>query len=290
MPNFFSLHLFCRISDGTKEQQAAGELGKVTQAAMETFWRRDMLGFDAPMRLFNVVKQPDASVVVADDFNLIMLCLLQTHPGLTFLQATPEFQERYSQTVVVRIFYNVNKSQSGKITSAEWLESDVSTVLKWAANEEDINAVSQYFSYEHFYVIYCKFWELDTDHDFLIDREDLLRYGNHCMTHRIVDRIFAGAGRPLSSGVKDKMGYEDFIYFLLSEEDKNTAMAIKYWFRCIDLDDDGAVRSWEMEYFYSEQMKRLECLSQEVPSFADIRCQMIDMVRVSNGFGPFPSA
>lgn len=50
--------------------------------------------------------------------------------------------------------------------------------------------ILKYFSYEHFYVIYCKFWELDTDHDFMIDREDLLRYGNHALTYRIVDRIF----------------------------------------------------------------------------------------------------
>ena len=49
----------------------------------------------------------------------------------------------------------------------------------------------RYFSYEHFYVIYCKFWELDTDHDFLIDKENLIRYGNHALTYRIVDRIFS---------------------------------------------------------------------------------------------------
>jgi hypothetical protein len=52
-------------------------------------------------------------------------------------------------------------------------------------------SLRRYFSYEHFYVIYCKFWELDSDHDFLIDKEDLLRYGNHALTYRIVDRIFA---------------------------------------------------------------------------------------------------
>ena len=35
--------------------------------------------------------------------------------------------------------------------------------------EEDINKINDYFSYEHFYVIYCRFWELDADHDSLID-------------------------------------------------------------------------------------------------------------------------
>lgn len=48
----------------------------------------------------------------------------------------------------------------------------------------------RYFSYEHFYVIYCRFWELDTDHDFFIGKENLIKYGNHSLTYRIVDRIF----------------------------------------------------------------------------------------------------
>lgn len=38
--------------------------------------------------------------------------------------------------------------------------------------------VTDFFSYEHFYVIYCKFWELDTDHDLEIDAQDLMRHGD----------------------------------------------------------------------------------------------------------------
>ena len=37
-------------------------------------------------------------------------------------------------------------------------------VLNFVDEEADINLVNDYFSYEHFYVLYCKFWELDTDH------------------------------------------------------------------------------------------------------------------------------
>jgi serine/threonine-protein phosphatase 2A regulatory subunit B'' len=28
------------------------------------------------------------------------------------------------------------------------------------------------------------------------------------------------------------MGYEDFVWFILSEEDKTTETAMEYWFRC----------------------------------------------------------
>ena len=44
--------------------------------------------------------------------------------------------------------------------------------------EDDINRVTDYFSYEHFYVIYCKFWDLDSDHDLSIDKSDLFRHND----------------------------------------------------------------------------------------------------------------
>ena len=46
-------------------------------------------------------------------------------------------------------------------------------------DEADINQLTEFFSYEHFYVIYCKFWELDTDHDLLIDAQDLAQHSDH---------------------------------------------------------------------------------------------------------------
>lgn len=51
-------------------------------------------------------------------------------------------------------------------------------------------------SYEHFYVVYCKFWELDSDHDFSLDKGDLARYNNCALTYQIVERIFEEVGAP----------------------------------------------------------------------------------------------
>jgi serine/threonine-protein phosphatase 2A regulatory subunit B'' len=59
--------------------------------------------------------------------------------------------------------------------------------------------VPRYFSYEHFYVVYCKFWELDSDHDFSLDRNDLARYANCALTYQIVERIFEEVGRRFST-------------------------------------------------------------------------------------------
>ena len=98
------------------------------------------------------------------------------------------------------------------------------------------------------------------------------------MTYRIANRIFEGAARPLTSGVPGRMGYEDFVWFILSEEDKSTNTALDYWFRAIDLNGDDLLTPDELVWFYEEQLGRMECLSQETVSFEDVLSQMQDML------------
>jgi hypothetical protein len=63
--------------------------------------------------------------------------------------------------VIARIFYTVNRSWSGRISVSELRRSSFLATLRLLQEEDDINQVTDFFSYEHFYVIYCKFWELD---------------------------------------------------------------------------------------------------------------------------------
>jgi serine/threonine-protein phosphatase 2A regulatory subunit B'' len=50
---------------------------------------------DTTTQIFKILKQKDQSFIVKDDFKPLLKELLATHPGLEFLQSTPEFQERY---------------------------------------------------------------------------------------------------------------------------------------------------------------------------------------------------
>jgi serine/threonine-protein phosphatase 2A regulatory subunit B'' len=92
--------------------------------------------------------------------------------------------------VVMRIFYSLDVNDDRKITWRDFKNSNLTEIFWQVAREEDINKIRQYFSYEHFYVLYCRFWELDTDHDFLIDKEDFSRYEGHALSRKAVDRIF----------------------------------------------------------------------------------------------------
>ena len=184
------------------------------------------------------------------------------------------------RTVTARIFFTVDRFQRWRLSVRDIRRSEPNLLAAFDAVDEndDINQVHNYFSYEHFYVLYCKFWELDTDRDFLLNRDDLLRYGGHALTRRTIDRVFQQSGRQFLCSTKNKMGYEDFCFFMLAEEDKSTRASIQYWFNVIDLDSDGVIRPYEMKLFYDEQLHRMECLGHELVPFDDIYCQMCDLV------------
>lgn len=55
--------------------------------------------------------------------------------------------------------------------------------------------------------------------------------------------------------------------------------SIEYWFRCMDLDGDGALSMFELEYFYEEQCRRLDSMAIEALPFEDCLCQMLDLVK-----------
>lgn len=101
---------------------------------------------------------------------------------------------------------------------------------------------------------FLQFWELDEDHDGLIDAHDLIQYDDYALTNKVVERVMAGAGRRLLSGIPGKMNYLDFVIFLISEVDKNNDVALDYWFNVIDIDADGIITTFEIEYFFEESV------------------------------------
>ncbi|KAA3681104.1 serine/threonine-protein phosphatase 2A regulatory subunit B'' [Paragonimus westermani] len=256
----------------------------LAMSAVLKMWHQVLAGCpDEVARFVYMLTKGKSTALVQADLNPLIQDILGTHPGLAFLQAAKDFHSRYVSTVVARIFFNVNSSWSGRISLGELRRSNFLSVLASLEDEEDINMVTQYFSYEHFYVIYCKFWELDEDHDLIISRADLMRHNNYAISERMIERIFSGTvtrGTAFKEGV---MTYPDFVWFLLAEEDKRHPRSIEYWFRCMDLDGDGLLSMYELEYFYSEQVARMEEMGIEPISFEDCLCQCLDMVKPALG-------
>ena len=192
-------------------------------------------------RIFTIMAKPGSKYIVKDDFKPLMWVLLDSHPGLEFLQATPEFQDRYADTVIMRIFFVLDGNDDERITYRDLHNSNFVQVLFDVDEEDDINKIWDYFSYEHFYVLYCRFWELDQDHDFFIDQEDFTRYEGYALSRKTMEWIFEQVPWKFGSDRPGKMSYDDFVWFMLCEEDKTTYRSLKYWFTLVDLDQNGII-------------------------------------------------
>jgi serine/threonine-protein phosphatase 2A regulatory subunit B'' len=143
--------------------------------------------------------------------------------------------------VVQRILFELDWDDDGKILYRDFKHSKLFATLQRLENEEEINSIRDFFIYEHFYVIYCKFYELDLDHDEYISIEDFGKYNRHALSNKTINRIWSQEARKFSSDRKGFMNYNDFTFFLLVEEDKKHIRSIHYWFKLVDLDCNGLI-------------------------------------------------
>jgi serine/threonine-protein phosphatase 2A regulatory subunit B'' len=275
LSRYFAEPLFKRVQKISKDPTA------MCKQDIVNYWRGRLSISDPTANFFHIVRQDQNPFLTRSDFREFLWVLLDSHPGLAFLRDSPEFQERYADTVICRIFYHTDRRRTHKITLRDLRRSTNPSITKaWLDLDltEDINSVRQFFSYEHFYVLYCKFWDLDGDHDFLIDKDDLMKYDGHAWGPKAIDRVFQQVGMKFTSGVPNKMGYDDFVWFLLADEDKTTEQSLEFLFSIVDLDGDGVIRDHEIRFFYEDQLHRLECVNQDGPKIDDIVCQMNDLI------------
>ncbi|TNN03836.1 serine/threonine-protein phosphatase 2A regulatory subunit B'' subunit beta isoform X2 [Takifugu flavidus] len=270
---YWKMPLFC-LAGGDRT-------GFVSVHKFVAMWRKTLQTcHDEASKFVHLLAKPGCNYLEQDDFIPFLQDVVNSHPGLAFLKEAPDFHSRYITTVIQRVFYNVNRSWSGKITCSELRKSNFLQNVALLEQEEDVNQLTEFFSYEHFYVIYCKFWELDTDHDLYIDQRDLAQHNDQAISQKMIERIFSGTvTRDRRVHKEGRLSYADFVWFLISEEDKKTDTSVEYWFRCMDLDGDGVLSMYELEFFYEEQCQKLEAMAIEPLPFEDCLCQMLDLVK-----------
>ncbi|KAJ2162724.1 Serine/threonine-protein phosphatase 2A regulatory subunit B'' subunit alpha [Coemansia sp. RSA 552] len=329
LPRFANRALFRYVNRNSSESAGRGVIGKRPRHADREAWpsyggfcrvwmRLRRASSDMHALLFNVLAddptRPRARLT-RSDIRVLVTDVVDHHYELEFLEGQGQFLQSYTQTVVERIFYVANRTWDGQLTLAQFRKADVVGMLRSIEAAIDVEVDNPgVFSYKHFYVLFCSFFELDANHDSLLDARDLLRYFSGSLSRRIISRIMMGKGKPSGYTSKQpvvdeakeqaraekrkgrsrgigrydlkvrltscRMTYNDFIWFLLSEIDKTSPAAIEYWFRCLDLDDDGVLSMYELEYFYDEQIKRMEDdMTSDIIMMNDLMCQLSDLVR-----------
>ncbi|CAJ0948201.1 unnamed protein product, partial [Mesorhabditis belari] len=260
----------------------------ITQTEFCVWWRNmTSVANDEAARFVYALSGGKRDYLEREDFQSLCYDIIFTHPGLTFYHSATEFHPSYVDVVITRIFWNVNRSWSGRITAQELRRSDFLAQLHFLEKEDDINKETRYFSYEHFYVIYCKFWELDDDHDMLISKRDMLAHDEGALTPLVVNRIFSKAvvRGSRTEHIVEFIGLAEFAAFLMADEDKKNLTSVEYWFRICDLDGDGLVTLYEMEEMYGQVRDKLTSNKIDTMQFGDVACNLLDMIRPKNPNG-----
>jgi serine/threonine-protein phosphatase 2A regulatory subunit B'' len=247
---------------------------KVTKKELQDYWTECGHKAIHKKAFLLLTSDPNKKCLSIDDFKELLKAVMEYHPGLEFLKSTPEFQEFYSTCVVSRMFFMANLKGDYRMTYREFKNSNILKSLYDIQADPEINANTDFFCYEDFYVMYIKFWELDTSHKFLLSKDEFAKYCSYTLSRKTVERVFSQVPRKFQN--PNGMNFWDFVWFIYCAEDKSTSQSIAYWFKVLDLDSNGIVTGYELEFFFEEQCQRLD-YSESGSSdfnFENIICQM----------------
>ncbi|KAI9249596.1 hypothetical protein EDC94DRAFT_698236 [Helicostylum pulchrum] len=292
LPRYMNLALFRATQDQPNDC--------ITLEQFEDNWSfltKDYDYNDTDSLIYYILKKPEFNCITPDDFLPVLEDIVLNHPALQFLENNITFQERYIETVICRIFYDAH-CPTGKLSLKQFHKSDLASVLRSLDPSIDLYAIHNVFSYKQFYVLYCKLWALDTDHDLALTEADLNNYNMGTLTGLTIERImengrimaFTDTPRVIISdhdSAQDRpapyLTYFDFIWFFLSEVDKSTPLAIEYWFRCLDVDGDEVLSAYELSKFWQDQDTKQNFFGNPqvdgTIQFEDIIRQMNDLIQ-----------
>jgi serine/threonine-protein phosphatase 2A regulatory subunit B'' len=157
--------------------------------------------------------------------------------------------------------------------------ADLAGILYSIYQLADVNEAASLFCYQHFYVTFCKFWDLDGDGDGIIANEDVEKFNDSALSPLICDRFTKSPFAPRSFSPIRMIDFRSFTYLLMCTEDKTTLTSMNFWFRLCDLDDDGVISIHEIEQLYAQQYERMGMTGNDTIPFGDILRQLIDAIR-----------
>lgn len=250
----------------------------LTGKKLISFWNEYFYGFDPNERLFKLITDDKRDSIFPSDLAPFVRAMVDTHPSLSFLKDEVLFQEKFIEFIITRCFYQMDSNLRGTVGLKSFRKINLARIFLNAERMADLNDSHHIFNYQHFYVTFCRFYDLDSDNDGFITKDDLMKFNEYGISPIIIERFFDSKFYPRSANRKETIDFTSFTYFLISCEDKMNATSINFWYKLCDLEDDGVLSMKEMETLYNDQLERMRITGNETIRFDDIIKQLMDMV------------
>uniref|UniRef100_A0A8C8BJ04 Serine/threonine-protein phosphatase 2A regulatory subunit B'' subunit gamma n=1 Tax=Otus sunia TaxID=257818 RepID=A0A8C8BJ04_9STRI len=181
------------------------------------------------------------------DLENYILELIPTLPQLDGLEKS--FYSFYVCTAVRKFFFFLDPLRTGKIKI------------------QDILACS-------FLDDLLEYLNLDKDHNGMLSKEELSRYGTGTLTNIFLDRVFQEC-----LTYDGEMDYKTYLDFVLALENRKEPAALQYIFKLLDIENKGYLNVFSLNYFFRAIQEQMKIHGQEPVSFQDVKDEIFDMVK-----------
>jgi serine/threonine-protein phosphatase 2A regulatory subunit B'' len=205
--------------------------------------------------------------------------LIPTLPQLEILERS--FYSFYVCTAVRKFFFFLDPLRTGKVKITEILSSGFLDQLI-ELRDEDISKdhlESNWFSAQSALRVYGQYLNLDDDHNGMLNKQELGRYGSGTLTDVFLERVFQEC---VTYG--GEMDYKSYLDFVLALENRNEPQALQYIFRILDINQKGYLNPFDINYFFRAIQKQLKKYGHEPVSLRDIQDEIYDMVKPIDPF------
>jgi len=200
--------------------------------------------------------------------------LIHTLPQLDGLDKS--FHSFYTCTAVRKFFFFLDPLRSGKIRIRDVLACSFLDELLELRDQDLAKELQEanWFSAPSALRVYGVYLNLDLDHNGMLKREELAKYGTGTLTPAFVERVFQEC-----LTYEGEMDYKTYLDFVLAVENRKEPQSLQYFFRLLDVRQRGYLDAYALNFFFRDILREMERHNQETVKFEDVKDEIFDMVR-----------
>jgi len=207
------------------------------------------------------------------DLENYILELIETLPQLDGLEKS--FHSFYVCTAVRKFFFFLDPLRTGKIKIQDVLACSFLDDLLELRDQELPKELQEanWFSAPSALRVYGQYLNLDTDHNGMLSRAELARFGTGTLTPVTVERVFQEF-----LTYEGEMDYKTYLDFVLAMENMKEPQSLQYLFKILDVRHEGFLSTFSLNYFFRSLQDDMRKHGQDPVPFLDVKDEIFDMV------------
>ncbi len=223
---FFSAAVFAKLQHGDPK-------GRVSVMALFNYVMRKVWLHQTRigLSLYDVTGQ---GYLRESDLENYIAELIHTLPQLDGLEKS--FHNFYTCTAVRKFFFFLDPLRAGRVRIRDILACSFLDELLELRDQDLAKDLQEtnWFSAPSALRVYGVYLNLDQDHNGMLKKEELLKYGTGTLTSVFVDRVFQEC-----LTYEGEMDYKTYLDFVLALENRKEPQSLQYFFRILDIKQQG---------------------------------------------------